>query len=267
MRKRWASSLGLISVLLSGLSLSIVQASAQSGGFSIAETSSFIDESGHYHVVGEVRNDGYSSRIHIVITALFYDKNYVVVGTSRNQHMEDEILDIGETSSFEIVYSDSEKAFAIAGYSLQTIAGRAYGPGHPKPTVQTSTGIYDEFHQAHPGIESMALTKVQFNGVEGGVYDPKNGNWSSVMVHVLLESTDNEVLNYTLIMEVRNEFGITEFVHTEPGSIEPYYGFSQRHYWLPEQAGNYEVRFTVVSAPDNHELLAPVLVEHVTIAG
>jgi hypothetical protein len=180
--------------------------------------------------------------------------------------MEVDPLEIGETSRFEIVYADSEKVPNIAGYTLQTIAGRISGPSHPKPQVQTSTGIYDEFYQAHSGIESMAVTKTRFNSVEGGVYDPKNGNWSSVMVHVLLQSIDDEVLNYTRIMEVRNAIGITEFVHTEPGSIEPYYSFSQRHYWLPERSGNYDIRFTVVRA-DNLELLAPVLVEHVTIAG
>jgi hypothetical protein len=50
------SSLALISILLSSLILSIAQAFAQAGGFSITETSSFIDESGKYHVVGEIRN-------------------------------------------------------------------------------------------------------------------------------------------------------------------------------------------------------------------
>jgi hypothetical protein len=257
--------LALIGLILAIANVSGIQAFAQAGGFTITESSSFIDDSGRYHVVGEIRNDGYSSRIHIVITALFYDNNYVVVGTSRNHFMEDEILDIGETSRFEIIYTDSAKAAAIAGYTFQTIGSWISGPSHPKPQVQISNGTYDEYHQPHSGIESMAVTTMRFDGVKGGVYDPDKGNWSSVAVHVLLRSTDDEALNYTMIMEVRNENGITEFVHEEPGSIPPYDGFSQYYAWQPERAENYEIRFTVIRDSDNLELLAPVLVERITI--
>ena len=132
--------------------------------------------------------------------------------------------------------------------------------------MQISTGSYEDFHQPHSGIESMAATKYHIDGIRGGEYSPEHGNWSSVAVFVNLQSTDDEVLNYTLIMEVRNESGITEFVYTEPGSMLPYGNHGTRYYWLPEQEGNYQIRFTVVRATDDVELLAPVLVEHVNIA-
>jgi hypothetical protein len=163
------------------------------------------------------------------------------------------------------VFEDSQKVVGIAGYKLQTIAGRAYHPSYPKPTVQTSNGTYADFYQPHSGIESMAAQTFHIDGIRGGEYSRENGNWSSVAVFVNLQSTDDELLNYTLIMEVRNERGITEFVHTEPGTMLPYNSYGTRYYWEPELAGNYEIRFTVVRNSDNLELLAPVLVEHITL--
>jgi hypothetical protein len=264
LNNRWVGSLAAVSIILSVLSLSIIQALAYSGGFSITKSSSFIDDSGRYHVVGEIRNDSYSSRIHINIFALFYDSNYTVVGTSRG-YPDIQILHIGKTSRFEIVFEDSQKTASIAGYTLQTIAGRAYHPSYPQPTVQTSSGVYEDFYHPHSGIESMAATTHQAFGIKGGEYSPENGNWSSVAVFVNLQNTDDEVLNYTLIMEVRNESGITEFVYMEPESILQYSSYGTRYYWMPEEAGEYEIRFTVIRDSDDTELLAPVLVEHVTI--
>ncbi|HJT47414.1 MAG TPA: FxLYD domain-containing protein [Nitrososphaeraceae archaeon] len=56
--------------------------SAPAGGISVLSSSSFIDETGAYHIVGEVKNNSPTDPMNYVkIVATLYDKTGKVVGT------------------------------------------------------------------------------------------------------------------------------------------------------------------------------------------
>jgi hypothetical protein len=58
------------------------QTSAGVGGISILSSSSFTDDLGHYHVVGEIKNNSPTDSMNYVkIVSTFYDSTRKVVGT------------------------------------------------------------------------------------------------------------------------------------------------------------------------------------------
>jgi hypothetical protein len=78
-------------------------ATVSAGGISILSSSSFRDDLGYYHVVGEVRNNSPTNSMnYIKIVSTFYDNTRRVVGTDFTYTNVD-VLRPAERSSFEIM--------------------------------------------------------------------------------------------------------------------------------------------------------------------
>jgi hypothetical protein len=81
-------------------------ASAGASGISILSSSSFTDDIGYYHIVGEVKNNSPTDSMNYVkITSTFYDDTGKVVGTDFTYSNVD-VLRPAEKSSFEIILTD-----------------------------------------------------------------------------------------------------------------------------------------------------------------
>ena len=83
--------------------------SAPAGGISVLSSSSFIDDTGAYHVVGEVKNNSPTDPMNYVkIVATLYDKTGKVVGTDFT-YADVGVLRPEEKSSFKIILTDIRK--------------------------------------------------------------------------------------------------------------------------------------------------------------
>lgn len=90
---------------------------AASPNATIQNDSSFIDEGGYYHVVGEVKNTG-DVWLHFVrIAATFKDQSGAVVDTSFAYTQLDRVAP-GIASGFDIIELDIPKSAAVRSYTL-----------------------------------------------------------------------------------------------------------------------------------------------------
>src|ERR671923_411838 len=95
---------------------------ASAGGISILSSSSFTDDLGYYHVVGEVRNNSPTDSMNYVkIVSTFYDNTRRVVGTDFTYTNVD-VLRPAEKSSFEIILNDATQSQKVSSYKL-TVSG------------------------------------------------------------------------------------------------------------------------------------------------
>ena len=92
-------------VVLSGYSLNAATANT----ISILSSSSFRDDTGAYHIVGEVKNNSPTdSTKYVKIEATLYDKTGKVVGTDFT-YADVGVLRPEEKSSFKIILTDIRK--------------------------------------------------------------------------------------------------------------------------------------------------------------
>lgn len=92
-------------VVLSGYSLNAATANT----ISILSSSSFRDDTGAYHIVGEVKNNSPTdSTKYVKIVATLYDKTGKVVGTDFT-YADVGVLRPEEKSSFKIILTDIRK--------------------------------------------------------------------------------------------------------------------------------------------------------------
>lgn len=85
--------------------------------FSFRNQSSFIDDNGIMHVVGEIKNESDKALKNVLVTALFYDTDGRLIGEySRNTELR--IINPGQTSPFEVLYIEQKSVDQVANYTL-----------------------------------------------------------------------------------------------------------------------------------------------------
>jgi hypothetical protein len=98
--------LALPSLVVLQYGYSQTTAPASASGISVLRSSSFTDDIGYYHVVGEVKNNSPTDSMNYVkIVSTFYDNAGKVVGTDFTYTNVD-VLRPTERSSFEIILTD-----------------------------------------------------------------------------------------------------------------------------------------------------------------
>jgi len=86
-------------------------------GISILGSSSFRDDIGYYHVVGEVMNNSPKDSMNFVrITSTFYDDTGKVLDTDFTYSNVDVLPE--ETSPFEIILTDATQSQKVSSYKL-----------------------------------------------------------------------------------------------------------------------------------------------------
>ena len=86
-------------------------------GISILGSSSFRDDIGYYHVVGEVMNNSPKDSMNFVrITSTFYDDTGKVLDTDFTYSNVDVLPE--ETSPFEIILTDATQSQKVSNYKL-----------------------------------------------------------------------------------------------------------------------------------------------------
>jgi len=85
--------------------------------FSFYNQSSFVDDSKVLHVLGEIKNQSSSPMKDVLIKASFYDKSGKLVDEFERETAL-QTINAGESSPFEILYTDSKTVDSIANFTL-----------------------------------------------------------------------------------------------------------------------------------------------------
>jgi hypothetical protein len=92
--------------------------SASAGGISVISSSSFRDDTGAYHIVGEVKNNSPADSMNYVkIVSTLYDKGGKVVGTDFT-YSDIDVLRPAEKSPFKIILTDLGQSQKVNSYKL-----------------------------------------------------------------------------------------------------------------------------------------------------
>ena len=95
--------------------------------FSFHNQSSYLDESRILHILGDIKNESTRPMKDIVITASFYDKSGILLGQFQRAPSL-QVINVGESSSFEIPYINQKTVDSVANYTLSATGQ----PAEPK---------------------------------------------------------------------------------------------------------------------------------------
>jgi hypothetical protein len=145
---------------------------ASAGGISILSSSSFTDDLGYYHVVGEVRNNSPTDSMNYVkIVSTFYDNTRRVVGTDFTYTNVD-VLRPAEKSSFEIILNDATQSQKVNSYKLSASADKTEAlPASLKLSVGDShLDSIGDFHIVGE-VTNQGSQKATYVKVSGAFYN------------------------------------------------------------------------------------------------
>jgi hypothetical protein len=85
--------------------------------FSFSNQFSYVDETKVMHILGEIRNNSNTAMRNILITISFYDKDGNLLDTFQRVPAL-RVINLGESSPFEILYVDQQKVDMVANYTM-----------------------------------------------------------------------------------------------------------------------------------------------------
>jgi hypothetical protein len=151
------------------------QAASTGNRISILSSSSFIDDLGDYHIVGEVRNNSPTDSMNYVkIVSTFYDNTEKVVGTDFTYTNVD-VLRPAEKSSFEIILNDAAQSQKVDSYKLSASGDKTEAP---PAALKLSVGDshLDDIGAYHivGEVTNQGSGKATFVKVSGAFYNSSN---------------------------------------------------------------------------------------------
>ena len=142
---------------------------------SILGSSSFTDDLGYYHVVGEVKNNSpIDSMNYVKITSTFYDDTRRVVGTDFTYTNVD-VLRPAEKSSFDIILNDATQSQKVSSYKLSASGDKTQAlPTSLKLSFGDShLDDIGDFHLVGE-VTNQGNQKATFVKVSGAFYNSSN---------------------------------------------------------------------------------------------
>jgi hypothetical protein len=145
------------------------------GSFSILSSSSFKDDLGYYHVVGELKNNSTTDSMNYVkVVSTFYDNTGKVVGTDF-AYTNVDVLRPAEKSSFEIILNDAQQSQEVSNYKL-SVSGDKTQPLPASLKLNVGSSHVDEIGAYHivGEVTNQGNEKATFVKVFGAFYNSSN---------------------------------------------------------------------------------------------
>jgi hypothetical protein len=164
----------LLTIILLALPLVHHGYSQTTDSLSILSSSSFKDDLGYYHVVGEVKNNSTTDSMNYVkVVSIFYDNAGKVVGTDFTYTNVD-VLGPAEKSSFEIILNDAQQSQGVSSYKLSISGDKTRAlPASLKLSIGNSH-IYDIGYHIVGEVTNQGNEKATFVKVSGAFYNSSN---------------------------------------------------------------------------------------------
>ncbi len=142
---------------------------------SILSSSSFSDDIGYYHVVGEVKNNSPKDSMNFVkITSTFYDDAGKVVGTDFTYTNVD-VLRPAEKSSFELILTDAAQSQKVSSYKLSASGDNTESlPASLKLSVGDNHLDDIGYYHIVGEVTNQGNQKATFVKVSGAFYNSSN---------------------------------------------------------------------------------------------
>jgi hypothetical protein len=141
-------------------------------GISILSSSSFRDDIGAYHIVGEVKNNSPADSMkYIKIVATLYDKTGKVVGTDFT-YTDVDVLRPAEKSSFKIILTDLRQSEKVSSYKL-SVSGDKTQPLSSSLELSVGDSHLDSigFYHVIGEVTNQGSGKATFVKVSGTFYN------------------------------------------------------------------------------------------------
>jgi hypothetical protein len=166
--------------------------SAGIGGISVLSSSSFRDDTGAYHIVGEVKNNSPTDSMnHVKILSTLYDKNGRVIGTDFT-FSDIDVLRPAEKSAFKIILIDLRQSQKVSSYKL-------YASGQKTQSLPAPLKL---------NIGDSHLDSIGFYHVVGEVTNQGNQKSTYVKVSGAFYNSSGSVV-------------AAEFIYSDPKDLEP----------------------------------------------
>jgi hypothetical protein len=146
-----------------------------SGDITILSSSSFTDDIGYYHVVGEVKNNSPKDSMNYVkIVSTFYDDTKRVIGSDFT-FTDVDVLRPAEKSSFEIILNDAAQSQKVSSYKLST-SGDKTEPLPASLKLSAGDSHLDDIGYLHVvgEITNQGSQKATYVKVSGAFYNSSN---------------------------------------------------------------------------------------------
>jgi hypothetical protein len=173
---RASSTLHLMLLTIALLAFPLMHSGySQNNSVSVLSSSSFKDDLGYYHVVGEVRNNSTTdSTNYVKIVSTFYDSAGKVVGTDF-AYTNVDVLRPTEKSSFEIILNDASQSQQVSNYKL-SVSGDKTQPLPASLKLVTGDSHVDDIGTYHivGEVTNQGDQKATFVKVSGAFYNSSN---------------------------------------------------------------------------------------------
>jgi hypothetical protein len=148
------------------------QKAAATDAISVLSSSSFIDDTGAYHIVGEVKNNSPTDSMnHIKIVSTLYDNTRKVIGTDF-AYANVDMLRPAEKSSFEITLIDLRQSQKVSSYKLHASGDKTQPlPASLKLSVDVSHLDSIGFYHVVGEVTNQGSGKATFVKVSGTFYN------------------------------------------------------------------------------------------------
>jgi hypothetical protein len=145
------------------------------GAISILSSSSFTDDIGYYHIVGEVKNNSPTDSMNYVkIVSTLYDNAGKVVGTDFTYTSVD-VLRPAEKSSFEIILTDTTQSQKVDSYKLSASGDKTEAlPAALKLSIGDSHLDDIGYYHIVGEVTNQGSQKATFVKVSGAFYNSSN---------------------------------------------------------------------------------------------
>ncbi len=148
------------------------EAPATPSEISVLSSSSFTEDIGAYHIVGEVKNNSPSDSMkYVKIVATLYDKTGKVIGTDFT-FSDVGVLRPAEKSPFEIILTDIRQSQKVSSYKLSTSGDKTRAlPAALKLSVDNSYRDSIGFYHAAGEVTDQGSQKATYVKVSGTFYN------------------------------------------------------------------------------------------------
>ena len=169
---QYLTMLSMMALLVTPLLVQYGYSQKSGGGISILGSSSFTDDIGYYHVVGEVMNNSSKDSMNFVkITSTFYDDTRKVVGTDFTYSNVD-VLRPQETSPFEIILTDTTQSQKVSSYKLTASGDKTQAlPASLKLSVGDNHLDDIGYYHIAGEVTNQGSQKATFVKVSGAFYN------------------------------------------------------------------------------------------------
>ncbi|TLY03954.1 MAG: hypothetical protein E6K92_04060 [Thaumarchaeota archaeon] len=211
----------------------------------------FKDEPGHYHVTGEVLNQGNGTAKVLKVVSVFKDSNKKIVAVAFSQPMD---LDAGKSQKFELVVSNIEASSRITTLTLN-VDSREYSMINDELAVSNQI----DTPSSSVGNFTITLSPISVTDMDGNILVGNNVTRNTIAImSTTMKNNIGTAQPFVVVLEIRDKDQVTTYIQFQKGSLASNSQTEIGISWLPDNSGHFTIRAIILSQLKNPEILSNV---------